>query len=138
MIRPNGAGESVFVHQTANEMSERIICRPFSTSNPIRGCNFGLGAALPHSNTPSLRVAGFENEDDDEDEYEAPTGPLFQRIHRCTFDRDTGFITFHEGREAVHISLIGSYRFTLVPSKHFGGEIGLQGFILVLVDEVSG
>jgi len=30
---------------------------------------FGLGAVLPHSNTPSLRVAGFE--DDDEDEYEA-------------------------------------------------------------------
>jgi hypothetical protein len=33
---------------------------------------FGLGAVLPHSNTPSLRVAGFEDEDDDEDEYEAP------------------------------------------------------------------
>jgi hypothetical protein len=33
---------------------------------------FGLGAILPHSNTPSLRVAGFEDEDDDEDEYEAP------------------------------------------------------------------
>jgi hypothetical protein len=43
---------------------------------------FGLGAILPHSNTParnasrsdaggpSLRVAGFE--DEDEDEYEAP------------------------------------------------------------------
>jgi hypothetical protein len=24
------------------------------------------------ANTPSLRVAGFEDEDDDEDEYEAP------------------------------------------------------------------
>jgi len=32
---------------------------------------FGLGAVLPHSNTPSLRVTGFEDEDDDEDEYEA-------------------------------------------------------------------
>ena len=30
------------------------------------------GTILPHSNTPSLRVAGFENQDDDEDEYEAP------------------------------------------------------------------
>jgi len=30
---------------------------------------FGLGAVLLHSNTPSLRVAGIE--DDDEDEYEA-------------------------------------------------------------------
>jgi hypothetical protein len=31
---------------------------------------FGLGAVLQHSRTPSLRVAGFE--DDDEDENEAP------------------------------------------------------------------
>jgi len=37
--------------------------------NPLRRVQFGLGAVLPHSNTPSLRVAGFE----DEDEYEAPT-----------------------------------------------------------------
>ena len=28
-------------------------------------------AILQFSNTPSLRVAGFEDEDDDEDEYEA-------------------------------------------------------------------
>ena len=34
----------------------------FSSSNP----QYGLGAVLPRSNTPSLRVAGFE------DEYEAP------------------------------------------------------------------
>jgi hypothetical protein len=27
---------------------------------------------LRHSNTPSLRVAGFDDEDDEEDEYEAP------------------------------------------------------------------
>jgi hypothetical protein len=33
---------------------------------------FGLGAVLPRSNTPSLRVAGFEDENDDEDEYETP------------------------------------------------------------------
>jgi hypothetical protein len=33
---------------------------------------FGLGAVLRHSNTPSLRVARFEDEDDDEDENEAP------------------------------------------------------------------
>ena len=33
-----------------------------------RRVEFGLGAVLLHSNTPSLRVAGFE--DDDEDEYE--------------------------------------------------------------------
>jgi len=36
---------------------------------------FGLGAVLPHSNTPSLREAGFEHEDDDEDEYEAVVRP---------------------------------------------------------------
>jgi hypothetical protein len=37
-----------------------------------RGVQFGLRAILPHSNTPALRVAGFEDEDDDEDENEAP------------------------------------------------------------------
>jgi hypothetical protein len=31
---------------------------------------FGLGAVLQHSNTPTLRAAGFEDEDDDEDEDE--------------------------------------------------------------------
>jgi hypothetical protein len=36
-----------------------------------RRVQFGLGAVLPHFNTPSLRVAGFEDEDDDEDENEA-------------------------------------------------------------------
>jgi hypothetical protein len=40
---------------------------------------FGLGAVLQHSHTPSLRVTGFE--DDDEDENEAPCegGSLFYR-----------------------------------------------------------
>jgi hypothetical protein len=33
------------------------------------GCN---SDKAQYSNTPSLRVAGFEDEDDDEDEYEAP------------------------------------------------------------------
>jgi hypothetical protein len=33
---------------------------------------FPIGAVLQHSNTPLLRVAGFEDEDDDEDENEAP------------------------------------------------------------------
>jgi hypothetical protein len=40
-----------------------------------RGVQFGLRAILPHSNTPSLRVAEFE----DEDEYEAPS-LLFQYL----------------------------------------------------------
>jgi len=54
---------------------------------------FGLGAVLLHSNTParnasrsdaggpSLRMAGFEDEEDDEDEYEAPCegGPCIYR-----------------------------------------------------------
>ena len=37
---------------------------------------FPIGAVLQHSNTPSLRVAGFEDEDDDEDENEAPHEPV--------------------------------------------------------------
>jgi len=46
---------------------------PESTPKPrVRGVQFQIGAVLQHSNTPSLRVAGFEDEDDDEDENEAP------------------------------------------------------------------
>src|SRR5580704_8856791 len=37
MIRPNGAVESVFVNQTANEMSERIIDRPIPPSSLVPG-----------------------------------------------------------------------------------------------------
>jgi hypothetical protein len=37
-----------------------------------RGVQFQIGAVLQHSNTPSPRVAGFEDEDDDEYENEAP------------------------------------------------------------------
>ena len=36
---------------------------------PLRGCNSDLAQ---YSNTPSLRVAGFEDEDEDDDENEAP------------------------------------------------------------------
>jgi len=43
---------------------------PESTPNPAdAGCNSKLAQ---YSNTPSLRVAEFEDEDDDEDENEAP------------------------------------------------------------------
>jgi hypothetical protein len=48
---------------------------PESIPNPAdadAGCNSKLASLLQHSNTPSLRVAGFEDEDDDEDENEAP------------------------------------------------------------------
>jgi hypothetical protein len=38
---------------------------PESGANPLRGSNSDLAQ---YSNTPSLRVAGFEDEDDDEDE----------------------------------------------------------------------
>ena len=40
---------------------------PMSTSNPAAArCNFGLRPILPHSNTPSLRAAGFEDSLSDE------------------------------------------------------------------------
>jgi hypothetical protein len=46
---------------------------PFQHPQPRgRGVQFGLGASLHHSITPSLRAPGFEDEDDDEDENEAP------------------------------------------------------------------
>ena len=56
-------------------VSDRTVDRAVGSPNrspqhlqPATRVQFGLGAILPHSNTPSLRVAGFE----DEDEYEAP------------------------------------------------------------------
>ena len=44
--------------------SNRIVLGPFSISGLRPGVQFGLGPVLPHSNTPSLRVAGFEDEDE--------------------------------------------------------------------------
>jgi hypothetical protein len=49
--------------QGVNPGLRRQGARPESTSNPARRVQFGLGAVLPHSNTPSLRVARFEDED---------------------------------------------------------------------------
>jgi hypothetical protein len=37
--------------------------------SPLRGAHSGFAQ---YSNTPSLRAAGFEDENDDENEYEAP------------------------------------------------------------------
>ena len=37
-----------------------------------REAQFRLGALLQHSRTPSLRVPGFEDEDDDENEAPSP------------------------------------------------------------------
>ena len=44
--------------------------RPIGHPLPATRAQFGLGAVLQYSNTPSLRAAGFEDEDDDEDEEE--------------------------------------------------------------------
>jgi hypothetical protein len=52
--------------------SHLIIQSPFQHLQPATPVQFGLGAVLQYSNTPSLRVAGFEDEDDDEDEDEGP------------------------------------------------------------------
>ena len=55
--------------------------RPFRQPQPRgRGVQFGLGAVLPHSNTPSLRVAGFEDEDEDEAPCEATGGFTAKRL----------------------------------------------------------
>jgi hypothetical protein len=45
---------------------------PLQHPQPATQLQFRLGAVLQHSTTPSLRVAGFEDEDDDEYENEAP------------------------------------------------------------------
>src|ERR1700693_1404896 len=49
---------------------------------------------------------------------------LLQRIHGGSFDRKSLFVTFHEGREAMNVPLIGSYCLAIVRCKDFRGEIG--------------
>ncbi len=44
---------------------------------PLRGCNSDLAQ---YSNTPSLRAAGFEDDDEDEDENEAPYVTYVTRV----------------------------------------------------------
>ena len=56
-----------WIDANRDEFSSALSAPPTRYAGAIR-----IGAILPHSNTPSLRVAGFEDEDDDEDEYEAP------------------------------------------------------------------
>jgi hypothetical protein len=57
--------------KTVNNLTTRVLAL-LQHLQPAMRVQFGLGAVLHHSNTPSLRVAGFEDEDDDDDEYEAP------------------------------------------------------------------
>jgi hypothetical protein len=65
----NGRGERAGTSENERERRERECGQLWSVPKPaVAGCNFGLGAVLRYSNTPSLRVAGF----DDEDENEAP------------------------------------------------------------------
>jgi hypothetical protein len=53
-----------------------------STSNPAMRVQFGLRAILPPSNTP-LRVAGFDDEDEDEAPSEAIANcPVFHTLER--------------------------------------------------------
>jgi hypothetical protein len=78
--RPALKGQKIVVFETAIRRG-LIRLLPLQHLQPATRVQFGLGAVLPHSNTParnasrsdaggpSLRVAGFE--DGDEDEYEA-------------------------------------------------------------------
>jgi hypothetical protein len=68
-----------------------------SASRPATRMQFGLGASLHHSITPSLRAAGFEDDDEDEDDYEAPTG----RIGRRARLRPAGAVSFFAGDRAL-------------------------------------
>ena len=65
----NGQYLSTFSTPHQGRRRERIASR---ASLPATRVQFGLSAVLQYSNTPSLRAAGFEDEDDDEDENEAP------------------------------------------------------------------
>jgi len=74
--RPVGAEDSSFGVAFPRRFRERISRNnslpPLQHLQPATRVQFGLGAVLLHSNTPSLRVAGFEDDDEDEYEYEAP------------------------------------------------------------------
>jgi hypothetical protein len=76
---PKGRQNGEFVHLTPSKNLGINTCRRYSTSNPLRRAQFGLGAVLQYSRTPSLRAAGFEDEDDDEDENEVTHSP--QKLH---------------------------------------------------------
>jgi len=72
-MRPSalGRGFALGILRDLLEFCGKLV--PGKHSRPRgRGVQFRIGAVLQHSNTPSLRVAGFEDEDDDEDENEAP------------------------------------------------------------------
>ncbi|HYZ73173.1 MAG TPA: hypothetical protein VE641_08840 [Chthoniobacterales bacterium] len=56
----------------AARYSGQPIRSPFQHLQPATRVQFGLGAVLQYSSTPSLRLAGFEDEDDDEYENEPP------------------------------------------------------------------
>jgi hypothetical protein len=58
--------------QGAAQNLRDLLNRQFGVPTRYR-VEFGLGAVPQYSNTPSLRAAGFEDEDDDEDENEAPS-----------------------------------------------------------------
>jgi hypothetical protein len=62
-----------------------------------------------YSNTPSLRVAGFEDEDDDENEAPHEWGRLFQHDHPKLSHR------------SKHPALIQHHTF----GRHFQGDLGV-------------
>jgi hypothetical protein len=49
---------------SSTSTSNTSVGCPFSTSNPLRGCNSDLAQ---YANIPSLRAAGFEDDDDEND-----------------------------------------------------------------------
>jgi hypothetical protein len=74
--RPERATESLICPDVVeqgieSDISANVTATPtlaaLSASPTRYAVQFGLRAVLPHSNTPSPRVAGFEDEDDDED-----------------------------------------------------------------------
>jgi len=88
--RPKGAAEG-FLALSVNK-TPRLKPRRKDHLSPLqhlqprgRGVQFGLCAVLPHSNPPSLRAAGFE----DEDEYEA-TPPTDQNPTRHSSQSSLG------------------------------------------------
>jgi hypothetical protein len=72
VLQQEGAGDALASWEAnfASNCGQHLP--PYEQPEPATRAQFRLGAVLQHSNTPSLRAAGFEDEDDDDDEDEAP------------------------------------------------------------------
>jgi hypothetical protein len=82
-----GGGRFLSRDRSINETADEYLT-PLQHPQPATWVQFRLGAVLQHSTTPSLRVAGFEDEDDDEND--EPVGLCWNVLQIFCNQRATG------------------------------------------------